>query len=227
MINKEFVIKDMELKYYIGINQITFDYLEYLQLNKIQNDKDALESLISLISDINKKFKDVIIQFIDDDLILNEEHIFNSIYFVHKAFKNEINISNSKSMELLLYLSSQRQIKKSIKAFGVKIHKLKNGLLTYLISTQDNKLEQINQMILKQLNAKNAELTINKITNEKIEKLKDYFMISDNQINVILNSYTDIKIENDIERLNASVLAIHDILCEKMSILSLEKIKYD
>lgn len=227
MILKEYFIEELNLKYFVGINQISVKYHEYLDLNKLKNDNDAIEFLISLSSQINEKYDDIIIQFIDDEFILNKDHIQKSIYFVYKAFIQEVNISNSKSMEVLLYLSSQRQIKKSIKAFGVKIQKLKHGNLTYLISSRKNIILNINQEILDRLNAKNAEITINNISEAKLDKIQEYYNISSNQITSIMNSYEKIKFENDKERLNLLMQAIHDILCEKMSILSLEKIKSD
>lgn len=226
MIVKECFIEDLDLKYFIGINQISLNYQDLIELNNLKNDKEALEFLISLASQINEDIKDIVVQFIDDELILNQEHIFKSIYFVQKAFKNNLNISKSKSMEELLYLSSQRQIKKGIEAFGVKIQELKNGKLTYLILSQNNNIDNINQEILQRINGKNMEITINNISIEKLEKIKQYFNISNNQINSIINSYDKQEVA-DNENLNLSILAIHDILCEKMSILSLEKIKTD
>ena len=225
MILKKFYIEEQNLKYFVGINQIYLDYRDLLESNHLKNEKDGLDFLISLASQLSNKFEDIILQFIDDNLILNEEHIFKSIYFVLKAFKSNINISNGKSMEVLLYLSTQRQIKKSIEAFGVNVQNLKNGNLTYLIASHNSNLEVINEEILHLLNGKDADITINSVSREKIKRITEYYNITNNEIATIINSYNRNLDYNEVNSLELSKLAIHDILCEKMAKLSLEKIK--
>ena len=223
MIIKEINIEERKLNYFIGINQIRLNYNSYLEINRLSSDKDALDNIFNLITKIQDKFKDSLLQFVDDSLILSEAHVFSAVYFVQKAFQDKINILNKKNMELLLYLATKRQIKKGIESFGMKLTSLKEGFLTYVVVSPKNNLLEINQEILQLLEAQNSDLTINNLSNERFNRIKQHFQITNAQINSIRSSY-GFKQEDSLQSL---FLAIHDLLCEKMSILSLEKVKID
>ncbi len=221
MILKEFIIEHLNLTYYIGISQISVDFQGYLKSNGLKNEDDALEHFLGSISRLEDKYNDSVIQVIDDNYVLNSDHILKSIYFVEKAFLNNLNISKKKNIEILLYLSMKRQIKNGIKAFGLKIKNLKEGLLTFCIISPSNNITSINQELIQQLNAKELELTLDNQSIEKFNKIKNFFEISDNQIKCILKSYD----ENNSDNLNNLFVALLDLLCEKMAILSLDKYK--
>ena len=225
MIIKEIHIEDRNLSYFIGINQVRLDYNKYLELNKFSSDREAFDNIFKLITTIQDKFKDSVLQFIDDSLILNENHIFSAVYFVQKVFQDKVNISNKKNMELLLYLATKRQIKKGIESFGMKISSLKEGSLTFITISPRNDITEINQEILQLLNAKNGDLSIGSHTIERFNRIKEHFQVKNNQINSVRSSYSFNQTDNIKENLDSFYLAMHDLLCEKMSILSLEKIK--
>ncbi len=115
MITKSIIINELDLKYSVGISKIQ------MGLNSL-----SLEDLFKLIEDIQKDKKGSMIQFFNDELILNSEHVFNACYFTIKAFNNGINISNQKNLEFILYLATKRQIKQSLNHFGLKSIHLSN-----------------------------------------------------------------------------------------------------
>jgi len=223
MIIKEINIDERKLNYFIGINKIRLDYNDYLELINVSSDKDAMDNIFSLITKIQDKFKDSLLQFVDDSLILNENHVFSAIYFVQKAFQDKINILNKKNMELLLYLATKRQIKKGIESFGMKLTSLKEGFLTYVVVSPKNNIIEINQEILQLLGGQDGDFTINNPSIERFNRIQQHFQITNAQINSIRSSYGFQQEDN----LQSLFLAIHDLLCEKMSILSLEKVKID
>ncbi|MHA1292028.1 MAG: KEOPS complex subunit Cgi121 [Promethearchaeota archaeon] len=225
MIVKKFFIEDLNLKYFAGINQIKFDYKDFLYRNNLNNKVAALNYLFDFIERIQMSYQDSIFQFFNDKYILNQDHLFTSIYFVQKAFKNKINISNKKNIEIFLYLTSKRQIKNGIEIFGLKNDNLKSDILTYCIVSLKNNIEDINNQIIKEFKAKEIDLLINKKSIEKFNIIKEYFSFTENQINVILNSYgfrnmNELLLENDLEKL---YLALNELIYERMSLLSLEK----
>ncbi|MFX1326246.1 MAG: KEOPS complex subunit Cgi121, partial [Promethearchaeota archaeon] len=114
---RKFRFSGVELKYYVGISQIKFDGNYFLQTKK--NEEHALNYLFNMIEELQSKYKDMTIQFVKDDYILNENHIYVACYYMEKAFLHNTAISQKKNIELLLYLSTYRQINKSINAFGV------------------------------------------------------------------------------------------------------------
>jgi len=216
MITKSFIINEIDLKYSIGISKIQ------LGLNSL-----SLEDLFKLIGDIQKDKKGSMIQFFNDEFILNSEHVFNACYFTFKAFNNGINISNQKNLEFILYLATKRQIKQCLKDFGLNFTHMSNKELTYCIISSSKELSLIDEVILQKLNAKHLTLDLNKNNYDKFKRVKNYFQISDNQISVVLKTYglnllskTPTK-EDLINLYNV----LNDLICEKMTLLSLEKIK--
>ena len=216
MITKSIIINEIDLKYSVGISKIQ------LGLNSL-----SLEDLFKLIEDIQKDKKGSMIQFFNDELILNSEHVFNACYFTIKAFNNGINISNQKNLEFILYLATKRQIKQSLNHFGLKSIHLSNNELTYCIISSSTELSLIDEVILQKLNAKHLTLDLNKKNYDKFKQVKDYFQISDNQISVVLKTYnlnllSKTPTKEDLINLYK---VLNDLICEKMALLSLEKIK--
>ena len=224
LITKEFMIEDLNLNYHVGINQINFDFTDFLDSNELKTEEDALEYFFSLIEIIQSKFKDSVIQFIKTNYVLGTKHLFLACYFTQKAFYHQYNISNSKNIELLLYLSAKRQIKSGIDAYGINFDDLKSSNLLYCIISPNDNLTAINKEICKYLNAGKVEISIDSIDLKKWEQVKEFFEISNGQINVILKSTgkTEFQERNDLP---LKILALQDLICEKMALLSIEKTK--
>jgi len=216
MITKSIIINEIDLKYSVGISKI-----------QLGSSSLSLEDLFKLIEDIQKDKKGSMIQFFNDELILNSEHVFNACYFTIKAFNNGINISNQKNLEFILYLASKRQIKQSLNDFGLNFTHISNKELTYCIISSSKELSLIDEVMLQKLNAKHLTLDLNKKNYDKFKRVKDYFQISDNQISVVLKTYglnflSKTPTEEDLINLYN---VLNDLICEKMALLSLEKIK--
>jgi len=216
MITKSIIINEIDLKYSVGISKI-----------QLGSSSLSLEDLFKLIEDIQKDKKGSMIQFFNDELILNSEHVFNACYFTIKAFNNGINISNQKNLEFILYLASKRQIKQSLNDFGLNFTHISNKELTYCIISSSKELSLIDEVMLQKLNAKHLPLDLNNKNYDKFKRVKDYFQISDNQISVVLKTYglnflSKTPTEEDLINLYN---VLNDLICEKMALLSLEKIK--
>lgn len=215
MIIKKFEIKEREITYYVGINQL-----------KINPQLFTLTQFFKIIEE--KKNNDLVIQIFNNKHVLNSEHVFNACYFLQIAFLNNINISNKKNIELLLYLATKRQIKIAIQDFGINEGEFNTGLINLCsISSKDN-LDLINREIEKLLNANKLKLTLDNYSFKKYEMVKRYFNISDNQINSVLNSYgAKINAKIKDKDIPALYLALNDLICERMTLLSLERVTLD
>ncbi|MFX1337497.1 MAG: KEOPS complex subunit Cgi121 [Promethearchaeota archaeon] len=229
MIIKEFKISDLNLKYFIGINQISVDFSKLLDQNKLENRDQVLEFIFDVIEKVQRTYKGATIQFFSQEYVLDQDHIFNASYFMEKAFRNGINISNKKNIELLLYLATNRQIKIGIEAFGVKFVDVKKGGVLYCIISQENNIDEINNEIIRILQANELPLNLNKRSYDKFKSIKDYFAINEHQIITVLKSYGISNKNEDLMsyKLEDLYLALNDLICEKMTLLSLEKIKLD
>ncbi|MFX0002408.1 MAG: KEOPS complex subunit Cgi121 [Promethearchaeota archaeon] len=220
MIVKEFNIPDLNLHYFVGINQIEINLEKFIN-NNIDEEK-KINQFFNEIKAIQDKYKNTVVQFIKDKYLLNEDHVFTACYYVEKAFLQNKNISNKKSIELLLYLAASRQIDKSIAGFGIDYSDLKKGKLIYCIIAQKNSLNSINVNLTRFLQAREEEININRQSDIKINAIKNFFEISDNQVSSVLQSYGTIAYNLDINS-SSLISALYELICEKMALLYAEK----
>ena len=227
VIVKDFNIKQMDLNYYVGINQIKIELDQFLEAYNIPNVGEALNYLFKIIEELQNKHKELIIQVIRENYVLNQDHIFVACYYLQKALFHDTLISNKKNIELLLYLSTHRQIGKGIKSFGVDARDLKKGTFIICIISPMNNLNLINNEILEVLKATEIGISINDLTSEKIKLIIKFYEFSELQIKSVLNSYgiKNVNLEKPKNNLLDISLAVFDLICEKMALLNLEKIR--
>lgn len=218
MITEQFFIEEMELSYSVLISKVRLSEREY-----------TLEEIFKLIEDSQEKNPDIILQFFDPEIILNEDHIFSAIYFMLKAFQEGINISNKKNIELLLYLSANRQIKKALTFVGISEKNLKDGELYYCIISKNTNIEVNNEEILEALDAETVEFDLNNQTFEKFNKVRKFFKISDEELTVVLNSYgidvPEVNLNN--QNIDDYYYSLLDLIGERMALLSLNNVRLD
>ncbi len=224
MIIKDFNIKEINLKYFVGINQIKMNSSKLMDSYNINNEAEALNQFFSIIDEIQDNNENSVIQFIKDKYILNQDHIFTACYYFLKACQLNINISQKKNIEFLLYLATNRQISKSIEAFGIDYSQIIHSNLTFCIVSPFNNIKSISDNLLITLNAEERELTINNQSFTKFNLIKEFFRITDDQLNSVLRSY-GIDVKKSESNLPTLFSALFDLICERMALLHVEKQK--
>ncbi|MHA1725533.1 MAG: KEOPS complex subunit Cgi121 [Promethearchaeota archaeon] len=218
MIVEKFYIEDLDLLYFVGLCQLN------LQKNNID-----LDSAFKVIDSIQKKNDQGVIQLFNDEYILNEDHIYSAIYFVQKAFANDINISQSKNIELLLYLSANRQINNALKYFGITNEQLLKKRIHCCIISYENNCEELLKEIKEQLNARECDVKFESLTSNKLEKIKNFYKFNEEQIKIILAShglkYGSLNTLYSKPEIAEKVFL--DLICEEMALLSLEKVSLE
>lgn len=216
---KRFLIKhdNYNLDYYVIVNQI-----------KIDPNKFNLEDIFQFIDEFQGKYSKSTLQFFNSTYLLNENHLFSAIYYTQKAFLNNLNIANTKNIELFLYLATSRQIKVALDRFGVTTTQLAEGKITFCVITQENNGQEMNQYIIDYLSAEKTLFSVNDQSMEKHNLIKDIFEISDDQLTSALKSQEKKSqpIKNQSNELSFVATALLELICEKMAILSLEKVSF-
>ncbi|MGF3522591.1 MAG: KEOPS complex subunit Cgi121 [Candidatus Bathyarchaeia archaeon] len=76
----------------------------------------------TFVSDVRCRVPEgVELQFFDASVVATWQHLFFAVLNALVAFKNGRNISKSLAVEIVLYASGQRQIRKAIERVGVKV----------------------------------------------------------------------------------------------------------
>ncbi|MFX1328586.1 MAG: KEOPS complex subunit Cgi121 [Promethearchaeota archaeon] len=222
MIVKEFYIEDLSLNYFVGITQVKIDLEKFLHYYDIDNEEKALIKFFNIIDEIQDRNENLMVQFVKDKYILNQDHIFIASYYFQKAFKQKINISNKRNIEFLLYLAINRQIIKSIQAFGIEFSDLKNSLLTLCIISPFDAINSVWNDLSSVIFAQEQKLTIDHQSLTKYNMIKEFYEISETQINSVLRSY-EIDKNKLVFNISLKFSALYDLICEKMALLSVEK----
>ncbi|TFF84347.1 MAG: hypothetical protein EU552_00575 [Promethearchaeota archaeon] len=216
MIVQEFSFPEDQLHYFLGLGSL------------ITTDLD-LDTIFDLIEYIQNRFGGTMLQFFDQRLVLNYNHIFYAAYHTLKTFHLKMNISNKMGIEFLLYMATSRQIKRAIEYYGIKTNQLCQGTIDYCIISMNDDIEIILSDILNEINLKEINLKFSNNSYAKYENIKAYFGINENQIKAVLKSYrmSVNDILSDRNKIKYLYLALEDLICEKMALLSLEKVSYD
>ena len=202
------------LKFYTGITEVS------INIEKVSSNK-----LLSLSNYIDANYHNALLQFLSTKYILNSEHIYSACYFTYNAFLSHNNISKSKEIELLLFLSVNRQIKIAIRDFGLP-DDIKSDINVILcLSSFQNNIDIIYTDLKDRIKFQELSFKLDDYSIERFNRIKNYFDISDNQIKVLLKS-ANLKINNNkINEVPLDYLysALTDIIREKMVLLSVEK----
>ena len=201
MIIKEFSFAEDQLHYFVGLGSLIIKKLK-------------LDDIFNLIEIIQKRYDGVMLQFFNRKLILNYNHIFYACYHTLKTFRHKKNISNKMGIEFLLYLSADRQIKRTLENYGITIHNIKQGTIDFCVISNSNNLEKVRMDLLKE-----RILTSQLFLSRLIE----------NQIKAVLKSYRILTDDTKPTKNNIGdfYLTLEDLICEKMVLLSLEKTSYE
>ncbi|MCW3976127.1 MAG: KEOPS complex subunit Cgi121, partial [Candidatus Bathyarchaeota archaeon] len=144
-----------------------------------------------ICSKIDKGYDNLEIQFVDPRKILGSNHIYFATLNALKAFKNEKNISKSLSIEILLYISGQKQIEVAIRLFGLQ--KKNRNLILIAVGEKKEDLKRFEQNVKKSLNVELNNSIIESYSKKKYDNIKRVFNISTLEIETIKRKSDDSK----------------------------------
>lgn len=172
--------------------------------------KVEIKDVDGFLNNIRKQLKneDVIVQFFDARFVAGWQHLYFATLNALKSFKNQENISNSLVVEILLYASAQRQIKHAVEKLGIKPETREVAVV--LLSKSENTLKKALETITK-LNFGEREDNVLELSNQKIEGIKNFFAIS------------DLELEAKMEKEGFEKEALIDLVIEHMALLATER----
>ena len=220
-------------RFFLGFNGLQINLDDIREKHKLSKNSQVIDYLLNLLTDMNNKHPQAVLQILNPEFLLSKDHLIRAFYHAQKAFDTKMNISNQKSIELLLYLSATRQISEAFNRFGIKISNEKSNSnieFVYFIANNEDTIDLIKNQLVNNIPAKENFSIISEISIKKIAEIIGTYGITINQIGVVFQSYDiPFKYENALENNNLKDLhnAIQDIILEKMALLSLEKITND
>ena len=122
------------------------------------------------------------VQFFDADLVATWQHLYFAVLNALVAFKNERNISKSLAMEVMLYASAQRQIRKALQLIGVKHDSV--NVAVVIIGVNPDSVRAAVSAVSKRVGVEPDE-TVLELTREKTQLIRKAFGISTEELEAV------------------------------------------
>jgi KEOPS complex subunit Cgi121 len=146
---------------------------------------------------------DVAVQFFNANLIATWEHLHFAVLDALMTFKTKRNISKNLAVEVMLYASAQRQIKKAIELIGVKSSC--SDVAAVVVGESREAVESAASSISKHFRKKPDEHVLD-VSSAKEQAIRRAFGITENELAVVTkNSNTK--------------SALVDLVVERMALL--------
>jgi tRNA threonylcarbamoyladenosine modification (KEOPS) complex Cgi121 subunit len=151
--------------------------------------------------------KNVEAQFFDAGLVATWQHLYFAALNALNAFKNGINISKSLAVEMLLYASAQRQIRKAMKLLGITPNT--EAIAVVVVGEKAEDVEAALQALSKVVGGQRDD-TVLEISREKMQAIRRAFDVSDVELEAVMRG-------NNLRQ------ALVNLIIERMALLATER----
>jgi tRNA threonylcarbamoyladenosine modification (KEOPS) complex Cgi121 subunit len=162
----------------------------------------------SLLSLVRERTEDAEVQFFNAELIAGWEHLYFAVLNALKAFESRLNISNSLAIEILLYASARRQIKRAVELLGITSSS--SNIAAVILAETESKANKALETVSHVMLGKRDDNVI-ELSNEKFDIIKNLFNISEAELNAKL------------ERKGMEKKALTDLVIEHVALLAIQR----
>ncbi len=127
--------------------------------------------------------QNVCVQFFDAELVATWQHLYFAVLNALTALKNERNVSKSVTMEIMLYASAQRQIRKAIQFIGVKCASANVAMV--IIGEKPDSVKAFLSAVSKHIGAEPDE-TVLEVSKEKLRCISEAFGITEKELETVM-----------------------------------------
>jgi len=139
------------------------------------------------------KNRDVSVQFLNAELVATWEHLYFALLNAVVGFGNRCNISKKLGVEIMLYASAQRQIRKAIDLIGVKRGRM--NLAMVIVGRNEASVKASLSAVTERLGKKPDE-TVLGLSRSKADKIRLVFGISETEIEATNSDSADRALAN-------------------------------
>ncbi len=150
------------------------------------------------------KRQGVWVQFFDGELVATWEHLYFAVLNALMAFRNKRAVSKDLAMEVMLYASAQRQIRKAIALMGVKCNSA--SVATVIIVEDPDAVKPALSAVSKSIGAEPDDSVL-ELSHEKLRGIREAFGITAKELEAVEE-------KDDVER------AVVNLVLERMALLS-------
>ena len=179
------------------------EYEKYVETTGFRNVK--IEATAEFLNAIRKEQQqNTAVQFFNAGLVASWQHLYFAVLNALTAFKSKRNISKSVAIEVMLYASAQRQIRKAIELLGVKRDSA--NVAVVIAGENPSSIKAALSAVSKSLSAEPDE-TVLELPKEKVRSIRRAFGITEKELEAVME-------KNDAEQ------ALVNLVIERMALLS-------
>jgi len=144
------------------------------------------------------------VQFFNAELVATWQHLYFAVLNALTAFRNKSNISKNVAVEIMLYASAQRQIRKAIAHAGV--NRDTADVAVVIIGEKPDAVKTALSSVSKSVGAEPDE-TVLALSKCKVQSIREAFDVSDRELETVMA-------KDDVQQ------ALINLVVERMALLS-------
>jgi len=140
----------------------------------------TIKNLEEFLAAINSgKSLDTDVQVFNAELVATWQHLYFAVLNALAVFENKESISRKVAVEIMLYASAQRQIRRATEILGVKSHSTSVAIV--VVGEEPETVKSTLSRISKQINAKSDDAVL-ELTDEKAVEIQKAFGIAKEEL---------------------------------------------
>jgi len=178
------------------------EFEEYVEITGFRNVK--IEDAEDFLKATRREQQGTEVQFFNAELVATWQHLYFAVLNALTAFRNKTNISKSVAVEVMLYASAQRQIRKAIAHVGVNCDSA--DVAAVIIGENPDAVKAALSSVSKRVGAEPDE-TVLELSNNKVQSIREAFSVSDGELETVVA-------KGDVQQ------ALVNLVIERMALLA-------
>ena len=178
------------------------EFGEYVEITGFRNVR--IEDAEGFLKATRREQQDNAVQFFNAELVATWQHLYFAVLNALTAFRNKTNVSKSVAVEVMLYASAQRQIRKAIALVGVKRDSA--TVAAVIIGESSDAVKAALSSVSKRINAELDDAVL-ALSNAKMHSIRRAFSISEREVETVMKA-------GNVEQ------ALVDLIIERVALLS-------
>jgi tRNA threonylcarbamoyladenosine modification (KEOPS) complex Cgi121 subunit len=178
------------------------EFGEYVEITGFRNVK--IEDAEDFLKATRMEQQGTAVQFFNAEFVATWQHLYFAVLNALTAFRNKSNISKNIAVEVMLYASAQRQIKKAIALVGVERDSA--NIAVVILGENADAVKTVLDAVSKRVGAEPDE-TVLALSKDKLQSIHKAFNISEKEVETVMK-------RGDVEQ------ALVNLVIERVALLS-------
>jgi tRNA threonylcarbamoyladenosine modification (KEOPS) complex Cgi121 subunit len=159
------------------------EFGEYVEITGFSNVQ--IEDAESFLKATRREQQGTAVQFFNAELVATWQHLYFAVLNALTAFRNKNNISKNVAVEVMLYTSAQRQIRKAIALVGIKRDSA--NVAVVIIGENADAVKTALSSVSKRVGSEPDE-TVLALSNDKVQSIRKAFEISEREVETVVKA---------------------------------------